>query len=365
MRRPSPILLRYFAGSFLLPLVCSLLGFASLFLLNDVFGNIHDFLDKRVSFQVMAMYFLARQPQNLVAVAPISVLLAASFMTLMMGRHNELTALRAAGLSLFSCAFPVWALAVLCCGVVFAVNEAAGPACAQYVMRIEQEHLGKKRQDGALTFRYLQGNRDWFIQEYSRKEPLRGVVVRQFRADSSTRWVLSAQSAEYSRKDGWLFRHVTFVPLSEDGQRMDGNPRHFTELAKGREEFSETPDDFGVSQINWEQRSIRELCRALQGKVVVSGQLVKQIRCFLWHRLTFPLGSLVAALFGVALTIANDRMGLMRGFASVIFLLVCFYLVGQLGLNFGIHGWLPPFVGGALSNLVFLAVAFGVMWKRQ
>ena len=146
---------------------------------------------------------------------------------------------------------------------------------------------------------------------------------------------------------------------------MIDKPEHFPELTKGRTEFTEVPEDFVVSQINWEQRSIRELFHALRGKVIVSGEVLKQIRCFLWHRLTFPLGSLIAALFGVALTIANDRMGLMRGFACAIFLLVCFYLVGQFSLNIAIHGWLPPFVGGALSNLIFLVAAFGVMWKRQ
>ena len=146
---------------------------------------------------------------------------------------------------------------------------------------------------------------------------------------------------------------------------MVGKPEYFTELTKTCSEFTENPNDFEASQINWEQRPIRELYRALQGKVGISGQAAKQVRCFLWHRLTFPLGSLIAALFGVALTIANDRMGLMRGFASAVFLLVCFYLVGQLGLNFGIHGWLSPFIGGALSNLCFLAAALCTIWRRQ
>ena len=76
-RRLSPSILRYFAASFATPLACALIAFAVLFLVNDVFDDLGDFMGKNVPATVTMTYFLACQPQNFVHVAPISTLLAA------------------------------------------------------------------------------------------------------------------------------------------------------------------------------------------------------------------------------------------------------------------------------------------------
>ena len=142
-RRISPCVLAYIARNFAMPYVGAIIGFMALFMLVDsINGDMRDFLeentkikrelvaepatqltdkaDKAVSekdragrrelipWSVILTYLLAKQPQNLTYVIPFASLLAASFMTMMLGKNSELTAMRAAGMSLFTCCLPVW-----------------------------------------------------------------------------------------------------------------------------------------------------------------------------------------------------------------------------------------------------------------
>ena len=92
--RVSPLIFKYVLREFMIPLACALAAFAFLFLVNNVFDDLPDFMSKDVPMRVVLAYFLSLQPHNLLNVIPISVLLAASFMTVMMGRNNELSAMR-------------------------------------------------------------------------------------------------------------------------------------------------------------------------------------------------------------------------------------------------------------------------------
>ena len=93
--------------------------------------------------------------------------------------------------------------------------------------------------------------------------------------------------------------------------------------------------------------------------------MAQRLRTILWYNLTFPLASLVAAMFGFSMTIANQRSGIMRGFACAVGMLVLFYIVGQVFFVIGKNGWLPPFVAGALPALAFMAGGVANVWRKQ
>ena len=145
--RVSPLIFKYVLREFMIPLVCALAAFAFLFLVNNVFDDLPDFMSKNVPIRVVMAYFLSLQPHNLLNVIPISVLLAASFMTVMMGRNNELCAMRAAGMSLLTCALPVWLVACVACVCAICIGEFWGPAGLHNASRIRREWLDNKKKD--------------------------------------------------------------------------------------------------------------------------------------------------------------------------------------------------------------------------
>ena len=65
------------------------------------------------------------------------------------------------------------------------------------------------------------------------------------------------------------------------------------------------------------------------------------------------------------MTITGQRSEAMRGFAGAVGLLVLYYIVGQVLFVAGKNGWLPPFVAGALPNLLFTTAGAFLVWRRQ
>ncbi|HQL87124.1 MAG: YjgP/YjgQ family permease [Lentisphaerae bacterium] len=362
-RRLSPSILRYFAASFATPLACALIAFAVLFLVNDVFDDLGDFMGKNVPATVTMTYFLACQPQNFVHVAPISTLLAASFMMMIMGRSNEITALRAAGLSIAACAMPVWVIAALVCGAIFAVNEVVAPRSASLAQKLRTEWTESKKQKerNSIAFHHPVERRDWFFEDFAPTGQSRGAIVRQYRPDGSTAWVLSAARAEH-RFDTWIFTAGDVKVYQQNSNNLDGPPTFFAQKLC---HFPEIPKNILSHSRNWEQLTIRELYEVLRADIMPTAKTKRLLMVLFWNRATFPLASLVGALFGVAFTIVPGRTGMVRGFAAAVAMLVLFYLISQFTLVLGKNGWLPPFVAGASTNLAFLATGIIAMWKKQ
>ncbi|MCK5834745.1 MAG: LptF/LptG family permease, partial [Lentisphaeria bacterium] len=73
----SLLLARYIWLRFLTPLISCLIAFTFLFVIMDAFDVLHDFLAHNASFTDLLDFFISRQPERLVVVAPIAFLLAA------------------------------------------------------------------------------------------------------------------------------------------------------------------------------------------------------------------------------------------------------------------------------------------------
>ncbi|MCR4575988.1 MAG: LptF/LptG family permease [Lentisphaeria bacterium] len=359
----SPLIFKYVLREFTIPLICALAAFAFLFLVNNVFDDLPDFMSKNVPMRVVLGYFLSLQPHNLLNVIPISVLLAASFMTVMLGRSNELCAMRAAGMSLFTCALPVWILALVASICTICIGEFWGPAGLQNAARIRREWLDSKKQAvESLAFRNLQENRDWYCQDLDLADVMHHVIVRQYNEEGETQWMLIAETAKF-RDDG--------ICVFKNGSRQ--------KVGAGGENLLMPPEIFETYELNCKERlkdiaeqghlqdsvTTREALSILRSEITPSPQVARHLRTAVWNNLTFPLASLVGALFGVALTIANQRSEIMKGFAGAIGVLVLFYIVAQVFMVFGKNGWLPPFIAGGFPALVFTFIGFAVMWRKQ
>ena len=360
--RVSPLIFKYILREFMIPLVCALAAFAFLFLVNNVFDDLPDFMSKNVPIRVVMAYFLSLQPHNLLNVIPISVLLAASFMTVMMGRNNELCAMRAAGMSLLTCALPVWLVACVACVCAICIGEFWGPAGLRNASRIRREWLDNKKKDvETVAFCNVKENRDWYCRDLDLADVMHDVVVRQYNEQGETQWVLMAETAEF-RDDGvCVFKNGSRQELGI-GAKMLTSPVTFDTYEFSCQEHLRDIAGQGRMQ---DGVTTREAISILRSDVAPSPQMARLLRTAVWNNITFPLASLVGALFGVALTIANQRSEIMKGFAGAIGILVMFYLVGQVFMVLGKNGWLPPFIAGGLPSLVFTCAGLALMWRKQ
>ena len=365
-RRSFPFCLsRHIFREFIFPLGCSLVAFSLLFLLNDVFDDVSDFGGKAVPSKVIFLYFLCKLPLNLVHVIPISVLLATSFMTVMLGKNNELYAMRSAGLSLAVCALPVWLTAFLCSMVTLGISENVGPLCQRTVSEIQQQWLKKRseKQPAPTVFQYPAEGRTWFFSNFNPEGKSQGVVVRQSNPDGSANWALSSQEAEFI-EDHWIFHAGEVFHFTQDADQKP--KRALPEKFVRREEFFiERPVQIHEQNKPLESLNIRDIRAILHSGLLHNLRTENCLRAMFWHRLTFPLASLIGAMFGFALSLSSARSGYVKGFATAIGLRVLFFILSQFFLVLGKNGWAPPFIAGALLPLAFFLAGTILVFQRQ
>src|SRR5574340_836628 len=121
------ILDRYLIVEFLRNLLFITASFVSLFLIIDFFEKTRMFLSNHATFQQVVAYFLFRIPMIVSQVLPAAVLLASLILFGVLSRHNEITAMKANGVSLYRLSLPILLISAAVCILVFLLSEWVTP----------------------------------------------------------------------------------------------------------------------------------------------------------------------------------------------------------------------------------------------
>src|SRR5690349_7468662 len=97
---------RYLLRELLVPLFYCLSGFVLLWICLDLFNELNMFQKAKLHGNDIAEYYLVSTPDVLVIVLPMALLLALLYALTNHARHHEITAIRAAGISMWRLCLP-------------------------------------------------------------------------------------------------------------------------------------------------------------------------------------------------------------------------------------------------------------------
>ncbi len=152
---------RYLLRHFLHVLGLTLCACVGIYLLVDFFEKAGDFIEYKAGAAQYLSYFLNSIPLISVQVAPLAILMSMVLTLGGLGRSNEITALRACGLSLWRIVQPLM-LAVVCISVAYLlVNELLTPLNTRQLTRLLDYQLQGKTEPSLNSDRiwYRDGNR--------------------------------------------------------------------------------------------------------------------------------------------------------------------------------------------------------------
>ena len=134
---------RYLFRELLTPLAFCLGGFLIFWISFDAFNELSEFQDDKLHLLDIIEYYLAMTPEFLVTILPIVLLLALLYTLTNHARHNEITAMRAAGVSLWRICVPYFVVGLAASVVLFALNEWCVPRSADWAERILNRYVQK------------------------------------------------------------------------------------------------------------------------------------------------------------------------------------------------------------------------------
>jgi lipopolysaccharide export system permease protein len=357
---------RYLLRELLVPLGYCLGGFLLFWTVFDLFNSLGDLQEKRMLWQDIALYYLVRTPEVLVLILPIALLLALLYSLTTHARHHEITAMRAAGISLWRIAQPYFLVGFASSLLLLALNELAVPDSSDLAEKISKRRIAvqtgalRPGQVGNLTFNNSRDRRIWRIGMYdSNAEIMIDPRVVWVLPDSSVRW-LDADRAE--RLAGvWVFLNAREYREEPKANSMPLPILQTNRLALP--EFTETPEQI-KSEIKLSrsislrpgvrvEMAIRELLNYLRLHPDPKPKERDWLYTQLHGRLAAPWTCLVVVLIAIPFGAASGRRNVFFGVAGSIFICFAFFVLQKVGLAMGSGGFLPPWIGAWLPNLFF------------
>jgi lipopolysaccharide export system permease protein len=367
---------RYLLREFLVPLGYCLCGFLVFWIASELFANLHQLQEKHLQAMDIAEYYFFRIPEFLPIALPVALLLALLYALSNHARHNELTAIRAAGVSLWRLSVPYLAVGFAGSAVLFALDEFCAPITAsiaeQVLNRRVQHPLGPGERDWVknLDFQNSRAGRNWHIGLYNQKTgEMVSVLVVWREPDDSWRQIIADRARRINGV--WTFYRVREISQSAATNAIPSR-RQMPELALP--EFSETPREIR-SEISVSDRfahqartkradvPIADILNYLRLNPEVKGSIRSWLFTKLNGRFAAPCTCLVVILIGVPFAAGSGRRNVFVGVAASLTIFFVYYLVQQFGFAFGEAGRVPAWLAAWLPNLSFALAGLWMMAK--
>lgn len=369
----SPKLARYLAAQFLIPLVCCLLGFSILFLIIDLFDVLQDFIDHKATFGEATQYFMLQQPQRIVVVIPMALMLSAMYTFSNLSKHNEITAIKASGISIIRCCRYIWLIGGL--GVLFLLwfLEFIVPGSSIKAEALEDSITNpkvKEMKSQILAYRSVDSKRNWIFGSFEVLGKKSQVVLKQFRPDDTIKWELRADSAVYDDNSGWTFSDCQVTEFDHSGsptqasETVDSLTNHLFRERFG-DVLDETPDSIHGSLSPREETSSRDLYKFLSNSKTLAESTRNKSLSIIYYRLFFPFSCMIALLISLPLSISSGRGGIFVNIFAAIMLMAGYYLFINGFRIIGQQGFIPPFLALLIPTVVSLSAGCVLMYKKR
>ncbi|MCK4423235.1 MAG: LptF/LptG family permease, partial [Candidatus Omnitrophica bacterium] len=218
------ILDQYITRQFIMPFLTCLFIFYFLFIIGDLLGHLDDFSEKQVSFTVLFQYYAAWIPIIFVRTCPIAIVLSTLFTLGILNKNNEITGMKAGGISLFRIVFPFLFSALILSFIVLIVNDYYVPKAEFTTTKTKEEKIEKK---GALSQEIIENvtlhgtnNKIYVAQKYDvSKKILYMLTITQQDNLKRVHVKMRADKACWEDKTKqWRFYNLLTEHLDEKGQ---------------------------------------------------------------------------------------------------------------------------------------------------
>jgi lipopolysaccharide export system permease protein len=357
---------RYLLRTFLVPFFYCLAAFMMIFVIFDLFDNLNDFIDGKTPGPLVLKYYLILLPSVLIQIVPISLLLAVLYSLSSLTKNNELTAMRASGISIIRLMIPFLAVGLILTGVVGAINETIGPRAAYWCYNFARE---QKKNDPAAVYikqnialKHQATRRSWLVAEFDiRDYRMRRIEVLQQREDTSDERKIRAKEAQ------WLDGRWWFKDLVEQRYDPESNPMGPPRFALTEEmaDLTETPTLFMNEVKDPEYLSALELADYIKTHPHRDPAALARIRADLHSRLSMPWTCFIVTLLGIPFGSQTGRKGAFLGVALSIGLFFGYYLLSNVGLGMAKNMVIPAVAGGWLPNVIFLTIGLVMVYRMR
>ena len=321
----------------------------------------------------IAFYFAVALPSYLSVVLPLALLLSLLYTLGRLHRNLEVTAMRAAGLSMWRITRVIWLGGLVLCALTWYLNATLIPASVEEARSIWQQLRARQESQvkpadwveatTLVTFDNDRDQRMWFMNRYSRYTSRGyGVMVSELDGQRREKTRIEAREAFFDRQEGhWVFREGRETWLDpETGEVMrtmafrEQVVPHFREQPSLMLVFGTKPSDL----------SFFELRRMMAYYQVDDNPNVTRYAVRYFALMAETFGPLIIIALAIPFAVAGVRVNPAVGVSKSIGLFLLYFLLVRASNALGARGILEPLWAALAPNLAMLAVGVWA-WLRM
>jgi LPS export ABC transporter permease LptF/LPS export ABC transporter permease LptG len=343
----------YVLRNFFLYLGMILAAFVMLLLVFTLFELLGDILRNQISPLVVGEYLLSVSPYFVYSITHLAILLAVLVTFSLMQRSNEITAIKATGISLYRIVVPVLLASTMLAVGLFFFDQFYLPHANKRQDALRNLIKGKPPQT------YLNPDRKWIFGQHNNiyyyqlfdpdRDQFGNLSVFQFdpRTFQLTSRVYAERAHWEERLQRWVctqgWERALHGPAIEQYRTFDVST--FSAISEPPTYFKREVRQF--SEMNYEE--LRRYIHDLQQ----SGFDVVRLKVQLQKKIAFPVVTLIMAVLAVPFSLSAGKRGAVAGVAVAVGVAVVYTVVSNLFESMGNLSQLPPVLAAWSPGLIF------------
>jgi LPS export ABC transporter permease LptG len=322
------------------------------------FELIGDIIRNHIALTTVGDYLINLTPSMLYQISPLAVLIAVLVTFGVLNRNSEIVAMKATGISLYRLVIPIVTISAALAVCLFFFDQYYLPQANRRQEALRSTIKGRPPQT------FLQPERKWMVGEpkpgeasrmfyYQFFDPMTGGFANLsiFEFDRSsfaiTRRIFASRAFWNGATNSWTF---------ENGWRRDFEGATETQFQQFKfasfPEIHEEPGYFTKETRQSQEMSFGQLDQYIRD-LRQSGFDTMRLRVALWHKLAYPLVSIVMAVLAIPFALSMGRRGSLTGIAVAIAVALTYWVVDGLFGAMGDVNYLPAAIAAWSPDILF------------
>ncbi|MFC5864639.1 LPS export ABC transporter permease LptF [Acidicapsa dinghuensis] len=357
--RGFPLILdEYVLREFLKMFSLILAGFVLMMLVFTFFELMGDILRNHPPLMTVGDYLVNLAPSMIYQITPLSVLIGVLVTFGLLNRSSELIAMKATGISIYRLVIPVLVIAVVLACALFAFDQYYLPQANRRQEALRNIIKGRPAQTT------LNPDQKWIFGQHHPGEPdhifyyqffdryqnaFANISVFEFDPKSFhlTKRIFASRAVWNDAQRTWSFEKGWERTI--DGATVTG----FHEFQQATfEEINEQPNYFEKESLQSQEMNFSQLQRYISD-LQQSGFDTMRLKVQLYHKLAYPLVTVVMAVLAIPFALMMSRRGSLTGVAWAVGIAIAYWGLAGLFDAMGNVNYLPSAMAAWSPDLLF------------
>lgn len=357
----------YVLNSFLFYFAIFLIALVLLIEVFTFFELLGDMVKNDIGMSTMFDYLSHLAPKLIYDLTPIGTLVASLICFGILTKHNEVTALKAGGISTHRLATPVLVVSFAISAALFAFDHYYIPEANRRQERLRAEIKNKP------VASYLRPDRQWFYGQGSRIYNFR--LMDRYRAVMSdvnvyeldphsfqlTHQISADRAAWDSNAQTWRFRNGISDTI---GEKSNPDYRLFYGASATFPELTEPPSWFVKEEKEYKEMNFKELGSYIN-ELQLGGFETTPLRVQYYKKFAVPLFAFIMAVLSIPFAFIAGNKGAMTGVGISLGIAIAYWSIGTVFEQIGNLNQLPPVMAAWSPDLIFMLAGFYLMSRMK